>query len=186
MQARSILGSVKLSTFQRMCEEVREVPGDMAELGVYQGGAGLLMSQLLPEKNIHLFDTFKGLPEHTKDTDVHKTGEFADTSFEAVFEAYKDRKASFFVGVFPGTTGLVKDCRYCLVHLDADQYQSTLAGLEFFWPRLEPGGALVLDDYDWPKCPGVKRAIDEYFAPDRGKAELSTYCAYQAVVRKLR
>ncbi len=31
----------------------------------------------------------------------------------------------------------------------------------FFWPRINPGGILVFDDWEWERCPGVRRAIDE-------------------------
>jgi hypothetical protein len=53
--------------------------------------------------------------------------------------------------------------RFCFVHLDVDVYQSTLDGLEFFFPRLQTGGVLLSHDYNSVSCPGVRRAFDEYF-----------------------
>ncbi len=40
-------------------------------------------------------------------------------------------------------------------------YQTTADALDFFWPRMVEGGIIVLDDVDWPKCPGVNRALEE-------------------------
>jgi O-methyltransferase len=37
-----------------------------------------------------------------------------------------------------------------------------LACCEFFYPRLNPGGAMIFDDYGFPSCPGVRQAVDEY------------------------
>ena len=42
--------------------------------------------------------------------------------------------------------------------------EPTLASLEFFYPRLSPGGMIVLDDHGFAGCPGARRAAVEYFA----------------------
>ena len=44
-----------------------------------------------------------------------------------------------------------------------DYYQSTKYGLEIFWERLSVGGVIILDDWEWKHCPGVKKAAEEFF-----------------------
>lgn len=51
------------------------------------------------------------------------------------------------------------------VHLDLDLYAPTKAALEFFWPRLVPGGVLLFHDYGCSLFPGVKKAADEFLKP---------------------
>jgi hypothetical protein len=52
-----------------------------------------------------------------------------------------------------------------LAHIDVDWYEPVHVSLERIEPRLSPGGALVIDDYeDWSGC---RRAVDEYFSGDR-------------------
>lgn len=51
--------------------------------------------------------------------------------------------------------------KFSFVHLDGDLYQTTADALDWFWPRMVPGGVIILDDVDWPKCPGVNRALEE-------------------------
>jgi O-methyltransferase len=34
--------------------------------------------------------------------------------------------------------------------------------MEFFYPRLSPGGLLIVHDYANPHWDGIKRAVDEY------------------------
>lgn len=48
------------------------------------------------------------------------------------------------------------------MHLDVDIYESTRCALEFLDHRLVKGGVVVVDDYGFVTCPGVKRAVDEF------------------------
>ena len=52
--------------------------------------------------------------------------------------------------------------KIALLRLDTDWYESTRHELEHLFPRLSPGGVLIVDDYGhWQ---GARRAVDEYFA----------------------
>jgi O-methyltransferase len=48
-----------------------------------------------------------------------------------------------------------------VLRLDTDWYASTRHELEHLYPRLSPGGALILDDYGHYE--GARRAVDDYF-----------------------
>jgi hypothetical protein len=55
--------------------------------------------------------------------------------------------------------GTVPD-QIALLRLDTDWYESTRHELEHLYPRLVPGGVLIIDDYGhWE---GARRAMDEY------------------------
>jgi hypothetical protein len=48
-----------------------------------------------------------------------------------------------------------------LLRLDTDWYESTKHELIHLYPRLLPGGILIIDDYGhWQ---GARKAVDEYF-----------------------
>ena len=54
--------------------------------------------------------------------------------------------------------------RIALLRLDTDWYESTKVELEVLYPRLVPGGVLIIDDYGhWA---GARKAVDEYFEDD--------------------
>ena len=44
-------------------DAVKRIPGDMAELGVARGASAKMMTRCAPERILHLFDTFDGIPE---------------------------------------------------------------------------------------------------------------------------
>lgn len=143
----------------------QKIPGSVAEAGVYKGGCARLLATIFQDKEILLFDSFEGMKENDSDpTGLHKVGDFSDTSLESVQEFLRDKpNCKFFPGWFPDTASSLKDETFAFVHADMDYYQSTVSCIEVFWPRLNPGGIMVFDDYEWVACPGVKKALDEYF-----------------------
>jgi hypothetical protein len=67
-------------------------------------------------------------------------------------------------GWIPSGFSDVEEVTFSFVHLDVDLYQPTLDSLQFFYPRLPPGGILLCDDYGFVTCPGARKAMDEFFA----------------------
>lgn len=153
-------------------------PGAMAEVGVYQGVSAKLICEVKGDKEFQLFDTFEGLPERTtSDRNVHRTGQYA-TSVESVAEFLAGYpNVHFHKGLFPDSTAGLEDKPYCFVHLDVDLYESTLAGLEYFYPKMVPGGMILSHDYSI--LAGVRKAFDEFLADKpEGLIEMpTTQCA---------
>jgi O-methyltransferase len=155
---------------------VRGIPGELAELGVYRGVTARLIHHYMPERRLHLFDTFSGFDERDKASERGLTGvrpslhHFADTSVMGVRRKIDSRNGNvrFHVGFFPNSIPPdLRDTRFAFVHLDADLYEPMIAGLRFFYERMPPGGVIVCHDYNaWL---GARRAVDEFFA---GKLEI--------------
>jgi len=51
-------------------------------------------------------------------------------------------------GYFPETAVGMPEEQYALVSLDADLYQPMYEGLQYFYPRMSPGGYIILHDYN--------------------------------------
>jgi len=152
---------VRLATLELLCRRLETVPGAAAELGVYRGFFARCINTLLPERTLYLFDSFEGFAE-----DTHAPAAFqaahANTAVEKVLEIMPHRsRVVVKPGFFPESLDGLED-RFCLVSLDVDFYRTTLDGLRYFWPRLNPGGCLMLHDWGSPKLPGVARALQEY------------------------
>ena len=54
--------------------------------------------------------------------------------------------------------------KFCFASLDCDIYESYKECLEFFYPRLVPGGVVLFDEYNDPPWPGCNKAVDEFLA----------------------
>ena len=152
---------VRLATLELICRRLDAVDGAAAELGVYRGHFARGIHRLLPERKLYLFDSFAGFAPETGASDAFQSAH-ANTSVEKVL-ALMDRPEQVVVkaGYFPGSAQGLEET-FCLVSLDVDFEQTTLDGLRYFWPRLAPGGYLMLHDWGNPSLPGVAAALDRY------------------------
>jgi hypothetical protein len=144
------------------------VEGDIAELGVYRGNSAAILSHYarVHSRELFLFDTFEGFDRRDLIGDDGVKGiQFKDTSLGYVRDFVGEENVTFFPGRFPQSVPAhLHERRFCLVHIDCDLYEPAKAGFEFFFPRLSPGGLLVIHDYANPYWPGIKRAADDYCA----------------------
>jgi O-methyltransferase len=156
---RDMTVALALETIDR-----EQLEGDMAELGVYQGEMALLYHHILPNKRLYLFDTFEGFPK--QDLQRLEDNRFSDTSVEWVkARVGGGENVVLKPGYFPDTVVGMEDHRFCFVMLDADLYNPTKAGLEFFYPRMVSGGYVFLHDYtSYESHQAVRRAAGEFLA----------------------
>jgi O-methyltransferase len=153
--------------FQVMRITRENIPGSFAELGVYKGESAKILHQMAPDRKFHLFDTFGGFSEddlenETGEAATYTKKNFADTSVGKVIENINgNENILLHPGHFPETAEELSDERFALVNIDADLHDPVKAGLEFFYPRLSPGGVLFIHDYNY-KWEGLKRAVDDF------------------------
>ena len=145
------------------------VPGDFAELGVWRGNTAAVLAHYAASagRQTLLFDTFEGFDEKDITGIDHQKGrEFQNTSLELTASVIGERAGVQFVkGYFPNTvTDEFRARRFAVVSLDCDLYAPMKSGLEFFYPRMEPGAIFLLHDYSSGFWEGAKRAIDEFCA----------------------
>ncbi len=151
--------------FQMERLRIDGVPGSFAEVGVYQGETANIIHAMDPSRPLHLFDTFRGFDARDGEdrlAEGHEGLDFSDTSVEAVRQLVgNDEHVILHAGYFPDSTQGLAEQSYAFVHLDADLYQPTLAALKYFYPRLSPGGVIIIHDYNhnWQ---GVRKAILEF------------------------
>jgi O-methyltransferase len=174
--------------------QATHLDGEWYECGVYRGGTAMLFASIItkhgqPSLNarLHLFDTFEGMFDTQVDVDYHNKGDFFDTSVEDVrsrlMSVVSDLKAvSFHKGLIPLTFRNLEEHRIAFAYVDVDIYRSVIDCCDFIYPRLQPGGFLIFDDYGMPTCPGARKAIDEFFS-DKSEVPLLLQTG-QAIVFK--
>jgi len=112
-----------LWTHYTLARQSCSVRGNFIEAGVYKGGTAKLLQIILeksPEKTLHLFDTFEGMPETDKNADLHKRGDFRDTNLKDIMAWTGTERVSYHPGFIPTTfLGLEKE-RFGFAHVDVD------------------------------------------------------------------
>jgi O-methyltransferase len=146
---------------QRVLDE--QIPGAFAEVGVWRGETSAFLHRLAPDRRLYLFDTFSGFPSEDLPAGVTDT-RFRDTSESEVRRRVGPSAAVVLrKGYVPDTLAGLEDELFAFVLLDLDLAAPTKASLEFFYPRLSPGGYLITHDYNSPESDwACRRTFDEF------------------------
>ena len=166
-----------LRAFLALLEATDHLAGDVVECGVWIGRSLALLSDHLRRRRspraIHAFDSFAGFPAPAAPdyapgaaTRMLHRGYLGDTT-EARVRAKLRRvgmaeRVILHPGYFADTLPAYRPAAVSFVHVDCDLYESTRVCLAELWPRLAPGGIMVLDDWALRDFPGARRAIDEW------------------------
>ena len=152
---------------------------NFAECGCWSGHSTYLISKILKENNFnnkfYIFDSFEGglsditdndqnLLKKMSDKEVKEQKNYLKSSEESVRKVLKDFEfVEIFSGWIPEKFHRIEDKKFQFVHLDVDLYEPTRDSLNFFYPKLEQGGVIVCDDYNFSTFPGAKKAWDDFF-----------------------
>lgn len=141
--------------------------GAMAEVGCYDGGSTRMICEGKGARALHVFDTFAGLAELTSEERKTHSAHQYTASLESVQDLLSPYpQVHIHAGLFPGTAEPIENLQFSFAHFDVDLYQATLDALNFFYPRMLPGGIILSHDYS--VLAGVRRAFDEFL---EGKPE---------------
>lgn len=168
-----------------------DILGDYLEFGVALGGSALLVAQAAVQVKQRFvgFDVFGMIPAPTSDKDdahsrarydVIRSGQsrgIGDALYygyvpdfrgqvEATFERYgfsvDGQHVDFVQGLFEDTWPLQPKRPIAFAHIDCDWYDPVRYCLNAVAAHLQPGGAILLDDYhDFGGC---RTATDEFLA----------------------
>lgn len=149
------------AAWKSLLDELRDVYGDIAEFGVYNGGSTRVLARLWPHLTVWAFDTYSGMPREafTEGLDHDTPGSFkTGYTFQEMF------------GDFPNIIPVRGLFEWALValpltpkirfaYIDCDLFQSATTALWWLIDRqhLSPGGIIFLDDYATHR--GIQAAV---------------------------
>jgi len=153
--------------------------GDFVECGVNTGILSLAICDYLKfntlDKNFYLFDTFCGIPEgqlseqESKDPRhiirMNRLYEDCYDIAERNFSKYP--RAQLIKGEVPGTLTSVSIDKVCYLSIDMNIVHPEIAALKYFWPKLQAGAPVVLDDYGFAGHEEQYEAMNR-FADEQG------------------
>jgi hypothetical protein len=155
-----------------------------------------LLQMGISDRDLYLFDTYQGMPP-PEDVDVDLYGHAASDPASGSYDAagctvglaavqnamrstgYPPERIHYVVGMVEDTLPAKAPERIAFLHLDTDWYRSTRHELEQLFPRVSPGGSVMLDDYGHWK--GARKATDEYLAQYAPGLAIIP-CGYSAVI----
>jgi O-methyltransferase len=188
VRPRTMTGSAKLFALIVATRHVADhgIPGAIVECGVWRGGsmqavAHTLLARNEDHRDLHLFDTFEGMPppgEQDRRHDGRPAAEVLQsrpkTAMVWAITGIDDVRAGMAETGYPAARvhfhpGLVEETireeapeRIALLRLDTDWYSSTRHELEHLYDRIPSGGIVIFDDYGhWV---GAREAVDEFLA----------------------
>jgi O-methyltransferase len=162
------------------------VPGAVVECGVWRGGSMQAVALTLlalgdSDRELHLFDTFEGMPEPSERDRRHDGEPAADilarsprTGKTWAVAGLEDVRAGMAETGYPGERihfhpGRVEQTipaeapeQIAILRLDTDWYESTRHELEHLYARVPAGGVVLIDDYGYWE--GARQAVDEFLA----------------------
>jgi O-methyltransferase len=128
-------------------ERALGLEGDFVECGVNRGGISRTVIEYVNfgtlQKKFFLLDTFRGSPN------------VADVNQDDYKECYDDVVKTFahfsnvriVRGFIPETLHCVTSDKICYLSIDMNDAEPEVSALEYFWDKLVPGSAVILDDY---------------------------------------
>lgn len=155
-----------------------KIPGSFVETGVWKGGMGMWMKNLLnyycdKTRDIWLYDTFEYFPhektEDELDTKIHPVTQILFENMQSVetvrnnFQKFNllDSHVHLIPGEFSNTLTTTDPGTIAVLRLDSDYYTSTLFVLDKLYDKVAIGGYVIVDDYGNPYV-GCRKAVDEF------------------------
>ena len=187
-QKITYLSKAKLANIAYAIDRLKKykLKGIFVEAGCALGGSSILISKLKnTNSKFYVFDVFGMIPPPTEDDtkDVHQRYKtivegnskglgddpyygYQDNLYEKVLENFssfdvdpQEENVQLIKGKVQDTMEISEPVAFA--HVDVDWYDPVKTCLQQIWPKLQPGGVLILDDYhDWGGC---RKATDEYF-----------------------
>ena len=157
--------------------------GSVLEFGVFKGGTLRYIAKQVPNRTIHGFDSFEGLPVAWEGTG-HDRGAFHAGGKLPRMPGNVTLHRGFFDKSLPVWDRDNKDS-IAFVHVDCDLYVSTKAIFDIPGPRLAPGRVIVFDEYfgypGWQH--GEHKAFEEFLAATGQKFRYLSHACHQVAVQ---
>lgn len=157
--------------------QAARLEGDFVECGVHTGIlSGAVVTWLdfasLAPRRFFLFDTWAGIPvEQMSEAEKRSGVETMNRKYQNGDQLYADVQKKFARwpnvvmarGRVPESLEAMRDSqRVAYASIDLNVTEAEMGAIDFLWPRMVPGGLVLLDDYGWAPHINQKHAWDEW------------------------
>lgn len=159
--------------------------GAYVECGVWRGGMSAAIAEVLNfNAEIHLFDSFEGLPEAKEidgkaalawQADKNAASYFDNCKAEEEYAIHAMKMAQatnfqIYKGWFNQTLPQYNGDKISILRLDGDWYESIMDSLRNLYPKVNQSGIIILDDYGtWDGC---TRAAHDFLSETKSTSRI--------------
>lgn len=144
--------------------QASKIPGDFVECGVFKGDMSWFVTECADAfgtgRKMYLIDSFDGFDKSlTSAEDFPRDPGFFERAdeiykreghFERVHQRFSEKPyVEVIKGYVPDVLDRLDIPELAFLHIDLNSAAAEIGALEYFYPRLVPGGVIVLDDYGW-------------------------------------
>lgn len=159
---------VYLEWYTELASRCADVPGDIVELGVYNGDSLAAIARGLPGRTVWAYDSFQGFPpgginDSPGAHDLHGSSVVGDPRFVVEkLAALPTPPAHIQVetGWFQDSFQRTLPDQVAFLSVDCDLYESVILSLSTFAHLVQPGGIITVDD--WGCFIGARRAFYDW------------------------
>ena len=162
----------------KICKDFRNINGAIVECGTWKGGMIAGIAEVLgPDRNYFLFDSYEGLPDATEKDGKSAFDYQQNTNSQGYYDNCTASQQSAIDAMRLSGAKNVKITKgwfnetlpkqqfkngIAILRMDADWYDSTMDILTNFFPQINKGGVIIIDDYyHWEGC---TRAVHDYLS----------------------
>ena len=150
--------------------------GDFVECGVWRAATAkanmvYIDFQNMDDRKYYLFDTFCGLTKEYSDSESYEMykNDYKDDVYSFVVDVFKENHNVIIVrGPVPDTLTKVNIRRVAYLSIDMNCAFPEIEALKYFWPKIVPGGLIILDDYGWGGVHEKQKQAHDAFAESVG------------------
>lgn len=162
----------KVKRWEAIIERLpRNIPIIGAEIGIKKGDTSYRLLQARPMLTLIMVDPWEVPPagsSYAKEADENalKPQKLHDTCYKQTLArvAFAGKRAVIYREYSETVAKKIPDHSLYFAFLDGDHsYEGLSLDIDLWLPKIKPGGFLSGHDYQHPKLPGVKKAVDEVF-----------------------
>lgn len=156
----TLLDPARSYTLWQCSKNLRNIKGQILDIGCLKGGSGFIMSKVNLNGNTYLFDSFSGFK---KDDGLHQKGIFVYKDIDLIKKNINKlglKKIHVFKAYFPKNLK-IKINKVKLCHIDVNTYSDTKKIFNFLQKKILKGGIIIFDDFGIWGVDGIKKIVYE-------------------------